>query len=581
MWNKIVKKIKERRTTFFCCIMFFLLLDIYLYYMCSKANLVPFSNCETGSFNKGLLCVFGLLLIIFLTLIVSGVISLYYSTIDDLLKIEKLHAVIISIITFFMYRIFFIVKYQGFFSFDEFYHISTLNSDYVTDYARARYINFMEKIICNIFGQTDFTVKLVPFILGTVSFLCGLYLLYKIYNKPYWILTISSILIFMPYIAYNHFYIRMYVFLEAVVMIDCLLIYNAEVKRGTKWGVLYIVLAEVLTILYSANTKDFSAKALFILVTVAGLYYFFRNAVKVAVGKYLVVRIGGMILFICLVIAVGYIIAAKQHWIKTSFLESDFLIKLMGINLETFYHADDSAFLKFIFGKYFYISIPFCLSCVYVWKQKIEFNKILFIIAGLPLLGYMVLLYNSHLLRTYIAFFPIVCILSFLAADKLKLSNLQHLAIVIVATVLILNIEDSFWESPSIPYETNSCNLGEAVAIARNLEQEGYKIVTLMTYETQSAYFDLLEADTNLNQADLKYEIRRSGKSYTGEEEDILASEMINNKLLQILSSDIQQVIIADVNGTGRLKMLGIEDTEGKKYKKINLEGATSVVIVN
>lgn len=218
-----------------------------------------------------LAAVFGLMLA------VSGVIARYEDVIEKLLNIKKKHAVIISSIIFFAYRIAFMVMHKGFLAIDEFRHISTLNPNFVTDYNRAPYVNMAVKAICLLFGQNDLAVKFVPFIMGTISFLCCMYLLYSIYDNPYWIISISSILTFMPYISFNHFYIRMYVFLEAIVMLDCLLFYNAEKKKGTKYEKINICAVVVLAILYSLYTKDLSAHALLLLSIAASLYYLTRK----------------------------------------------------------------------------------------------------------------------------------------------------------------------------------------------------------------------------------------------------------------------------------------------------------------
>lgn len=495
-------------------------------------------------------------------------------------RINKLQAVTISCLCFFTYRVLFLIKHIGYFAFDEFYHISTLNSEYITDYNRAQYINFLVKIVCKLFGQSDAVVKTIPLLMGTISFLCGMYLMYNIYNNPYWIITISSVLICLPNMVYNHFYIRMYVFLEAVIMLDCLLLFMAERKRGTKLGVLLVLLAEALTAIYSFNTNDFSSKALQLFMLGLGVYYFCRIYIRNMFKEYLFVKIGVWLILFLGVFVILFIVAAKQHWFGLSVFGNAAVIKLMGMNLESFYHADSPVFLQFIFGKLFYISIPFVISSVYVWRKNIQDGKILSVIAGLPLLGYMTLLYDSYLLRTYIAFFPILCIVSCLAFDNIKLTELQHLTIIYVVLLLTINGQYIFWKSPKIANETAVSNLGEAVEVARELEKQGYEIVTFMTYETQSAYFDLLNVNINLNIKDVgsaamygndnKYaETLRERRNY------------VYNTMDEVLESETRRVLVADPAATVEFEFADWKGWSDDRCELRKFEGGASVIIIN
>ena len=516
-------------------------------------------------------------------IMVSFIVLKYENILEyKLKKFNKKWAVIVSCMLYFSYRIIFLVFHKGYFAFDEFYHISTLNSNYITAYDRALYINNVVEIMCNIFGKSDLTVKLVPFCLGSISFLCCLYLLYNIYDTPYWIVTISAILIYTPYIQYNHFYIRMYIFLEALVMLNCVLLYKAEQKKGTKWEIINILLAGALTILYSMNTEDISAKAILILMGTVTVYYFGRNYVDTFFYKKIWRNIG----ILSLVLSSGVLFATKMNWIKVPSI----LRSLLEMGTEnSFYYSTSPVVLQFIFGKYLYVTLPFVLSLLFIWKKRIENKKVLFLTAGLVLSGYVAILHNVYMIRTFAAFLPIMCVLSYLIFDKAKISCIQHIMIIIIAMILTFNLQDNFWNIPSIPNETYSMDYSQVVALKDDYKAQGYEVVTMMTYKTQSAYFDLLDADINLNLADIKIKIlgKEDDKVTNAELQDEKlnneAIELINENLEQILASNIPRVIVADDVG---IAIFQLQNAELKKkcedkYELKSYKGGTGIIVVN
>lgn len=567
MIKRFIEKLRNKRKTLWYCAGYLLLLGIVCFYEFYWKD----SNYIIGIPQV-------LILIVFI-LAISCIVSIKCDKINELPSISSKTAIFMSAVIFLVYRIVFLVKHKGFFSFDEFYHISTLNPDYVTNYDRAPYINGMVKILCNILGQSDLIVKLVPFILGSISFGCALYLLYNIYDNSYWMIIVSLILIFMPYIANNHFYIRMYVFLEAVFMIDCVLFYKA-VKKGEHGGKVNIALAIILTALYALNTNDSSSKVLLVVMITAGSYYFLEKDMVSLFNKYTVIKVGAIAVFISCLIVIIYLIAVKQHWIESSLLESEMVIKVLGTNLEIFYHANSPVFLEFIFIRNFYISIPLLLSLFCTFRDNNDGNKILFIISGLPLLGYMILLYNSYLLRTYMAFFSVLCILAYVVFNKLRLSNLQYWAVLVGVLVLSLSGTKEFWKTPGINHETAACNLGEAMETARNLEEQGYEIISLMSYKTQSAYFDLLDIELNLNREDLREELMHK-ELLTSDDAGIKVNTCIRNELEKIFASDIRRVIVADHIGMKFLGSMKQDVLKGRNIEIRQVEGNAGVAIVN
>lgn len=496
------------------------------------------------------------------------------------LVFSKQKAIAFSLILFFTYRFVYLISHSGFFSFDEFYHIATLNPDYSTSYNRADYINNMVKAVCFLFGEQDFTVKLIPLILGTISFLSALYLMYHLYENPYWILTISCILTILPLIANNHFYIRMYVFLEALVMVDCVLFYLADHTKNRIDRIAYLFLAELLAFAYFRNTSDFSAKAVLLLVSCAVLYDLGRDVMLKLFKGHQWLKFVAVISGLCMCISAGYIVAYKQQWIKGSFFENEKIADILGMNLLTFYYSDSPVFLKYMYIKLFFVLIPFVFSAIYVWKKNIQDKKTLFVMTALPLLGYSIVLFNNNLMRTYVAFLPILCVLSLVFFDRFRLSRTQHLTIIMLVIILSAGTQKNFWENPSIKGETSSEGLGYAVELARTYEKEGYELVPMMAYETQSAYFDMLNADISLNLENIR-QIKENRDENGKQRGNDAIFPIIQEQLKYILDSSEKRVLV--MNSTAKYIFQGLEKEylDKDNYEVINSRGGTRVIVIN
>lgn len=502
-----------------------------------------------------------------------------YIKLERILTLTKKRAVIISLVIFFTVRVTFLLYHMGYFAFDEFYHISTLNPLYFTDYNRADYINLMVKMFCNLLGYSDFVVKLIPLILGSISFITGLYLMYKLYESPYWIVILSAVLSFMPYVIYNHFYIRMYVFLEAAFMVSALLVYKLMVVSGKK-RYIYLLLSVFITLAYSLNTVDFSSWGFLLLMAVVLGYVGVIKVVPANFFKSHIYRVGITIATILIAVCVAGIIMIKQGWIEISALKDISAISGAGINLDEllfeFYHSERPVFFIFLFVQTLLVTIPFVISLISTWKKNEIEEKPIFLMALLPMLGYIILFYNSYIIRSYIAFWPLLCILAYRKFDKLKLANIQYCIIGVGVVLSVSLIQQNFWEEPTIPNETGSSDLGNAVKYARSLEEQGYEIVPMMTYITQSAYFDLLDTEKNINVEDIKEKFLKENYGSTSE-----AENYIENVIEGLLVDHQKYAIIVDQNGNGMLGNLSLKQKLNDKAQIKNFEGNVCVYKLN
>lgn len=350
-------------------------------------------------------------------------------------------------------------------------------------------------------------------------------------------------------------------------MIICVLVYYVERKKDNKWGKISMLLADLAALSYCMNVKDLSSKALLVLMIAVNVYFFLGKKIKALIGKNLCLKIVAAVLFAGGIVATAYFIAVKQHWISSSLLKK--ISVFAGMDLETFYHADSPVFIEFLFAKMHYVVIPFVISMLCILRKKQSKNKMLFMMAGLPMLGYFLLFYDSYLIRSYIAYFPVICILAFLAFDRFKISGCCQIAVILSVTVLTINIQSDFWVYPSIPGETGFINLGGAIEYARDLEKRGYEIVPMMAFETQSAYFELLDAKINLNTADILIDGKTDEK-------------FIKNTLKQLLQSDEQRAVVAEAKGVYLFQEI-IEGTQNEKYdfRIRKFAGNAAVIVIN
>ena len=490
---------------------------------------------STFYWNKVNICVICFLIIVILYRIITN---------RNIICITKKQAAIVSLILFFTHRISFLITHVGFFAFDEFFHVSTLNPDYITDYNRAVYINHIINVVCKIFGQSHLTVKIVPVTLGVISFACCLYLAYQLYDNPYWIINTCVIVTYMPYIAFNHFYIRMYVFVEAIFMLDCVLLYRAQQKVGTKVEKLYLIFSVIITGFYGIYTKDFSGKALMALLLVSIFCHICRSKSGL-LKKGLLIKLGIALL------SVGGIGVA----LIIRFFGFEVFGNMFTGNYE--YRDNSPVLLKFIFVTIFYITIPFIISIICTWKKTTNGNT-LYIAALLPLLGYAVVFYNGHMIRNYVAFLPIVCIMAYLGFDKIRLSALQHLIIIFCAIALTMHIEPDFWQTPRIPLETSYENLGKAVSRAKEFEEEGYELIALLPSKMHLAYFDIPDnAHLNMYLANLA---------------DLAEP---------VFKSDRKIVIVADSRGFGHLNETDWRMWGDGRYIEEKYAGGCGVIVLN
>ena len=100
----------------------------------------------------------------------------------------------------------FIIRFNGYFAHDELYHLAASNAVFfaVSRYNRAPYLNLTIHFLSSVFGQNYFIYKLIPYVLGLISFSIFLYLIYHLSEHTYSIICFAFLMCTQPLDRQSH-----------------------------------------------------------------------------------------------------------------------------------------------------------------------------------------------------------------------------------------------------------------------------------------------------------------------------------------------------------------------------------------
>lgn len=141
-----------------------------------------------------------------------------------------------------------------------------------------------------LFGKNIFVTKLVPTLFGILNFILVLLINKKFIRDKKTMLLFLTFLTFSPYIIFNHFYIRMYIWYEFVLILSIFLFFNliknineGENKKIVTYSILILLLNYILHFWSFDNGK-------YIILLVNGLlgaYIFFFELHKLKISTLL------------------------------------------------------------------------------------------------------------------------------------------------------------------------------------------------------------------------------------------------------------------------------------------------------
>lgn len=396
---------------------------------------------------------------------------------------------------FVMWRIILIVQYEGWYAYDEIYHISSSNQQFYfsSEYFYAPYINMTIHFLSRVLGKAYYVYKLIPFCLSLVSIGLLLYVLYHLSEHIYSIIFFTFTICFHSIIIYNHLYIRTYVVDEAVLSLFVFLFYIIS-KEKVKWKkiILYIIYISTALGLTLMEVADWSSCA----VTFFGLLALLLNAIfkKILPGlkkkKYFKYLILGSGIFLVLVECILIMF-------KSGVLESS-LVTAVTSGIGYAYRGYP------YFTRHFYIGgIGLLISVIALGYYIIKFvsdysdNIIgIYCLGVIPFLCFNMVYYDCFPMRVYASYFPVFILLAFLFIDKLPVKFYSYLFAVTTAFLAVYESQpDMDWKvflrAPYIVNETYFNDYGSLVEEANAEIQNGRHCICIWANEHHKAAFDV------------------------------------------------------------------------------------------
>ncbi len=336
--------------------------------------------------------------------------------------------VILVILLYFLIQ-FSMFQYPGNYP-DEYHHIITgknlvetgefpiLNANFDGEgYVRGAPISYLVALFFSIFGTSLFVAKCVPISLGFINLL----LLFKISkyiisNKKIRILLLFAF-IFNPWLIFNHFYIRHYVFLEFMFLFLAFLmfkLYDSISYQQKSNGLFYLIIIVLINIFHCILMHDVT-KYIIPIATAFGFIYIFlfesqKNRVKQNRLQKIFNLIHGKKFLFLLVFFTGVLFVSN-------FANIISLIRalLFGATNTSSGHFN---FNSFFFGIYLFFTLFFITGMMenIIFKNK---NSIVYFLVVPLLVLHYVSSESNQIMRFMVYLLPIFFLLTFYGLEKI------------------------------------------------------------------------------------------------------------------------------------------------------------------
>lgn len=397
-------------------------------------------------------------------------------------------------IFFCAWQIALIMHYEGWYHFDELYHIAGANAAFeaVSKYHRAPQLNWLIKIFTGIFGNSYYVYKLVPLLLSTFTMGIILFLTGKLTKNRLMLFVVTLLMSFQSLMLCYHIYIRFYLWNEAVVALLALLLYLRPKLSKTFIRIfidgVYFFVAAFTYFLHSSEESYLAVLMTGVgawIVNLIGPYLFPWLQKKRLLRRMVAVGICLLLLFVEL-----YIMAIRNGKIEAPGIWGRF--GSLGLIAPTYFYIP-LYFLKE--GLLFTIAL-FAFGFIIV-REKVDNGVIgIYMLALLPLLAYCILFSNLHILRGLVPFIPMMVLVLAFWLDRWVKTPLQ-VVITLSATILTIWVSYpqlnviQFFKEPDILMEFNMHDYGSLVAKAQEEICNGRKCIAVWANESQEACFDI------------------------------------------------------------------------------------------
>lgn len=375
---------------------------------------------------------------------------------------------IIFLATIISFKIFFTVTNQGSFI-DEYLHIKAALTNFDWAYMRGKYVSYAIILVINIFGKHLTALKFIPCIIGIINTL----LLYKIAEnielEKNNIVILLIVYTLSPWIIFNHFYIRMYVFLElafytiilAIVLLDK---YKYKLKILNK--IILIGLIIVISLSYLFLTNDISKWIpLFVVIISILTNLFFGNWLNIYLSTK---QIQHGITFISILSVLSL---ATKHNLVTILTNSALV-----------HTSSDYKFLYYFFGLNIVITILFFFGIFYLLKEDTVSYKFIAVVGCILFILHSLAGYDYQLLRTIFYFHGIYYLLAiygmanlnFVRKLNINIKIDQYVVIFLIVLTINLNYPNEFYIYPRIPNEIDYRDYQNAFKYINTIPKDDY-----------------------------------------------------------------------------------------------------------
>lgn len=399
-------------------------------------------------------------------------------------------------IFFIIWRAVLIIHYNGWYAFDETYHLSSSNPEfyYTSKYAYAPYLNFIIHILSSVFGKSYYVFKFIPFSLSVISAGMLLYVIYRLAEHIQSIVMFMFIMCFHSIIIFNHMYIRSYVFDELVFSVLIFLFYQMSQTKCLRVRaviiVLYVIVALSLAWLCPADLTD---KA----IAVFGVLALILNSIL----DKIIPRLRGK-RYIRWIICVFFLLAIGVEGLIIAYRSGKVAISLPEEIANMFFPYGYSNYPWFTQNFYMGgigLTIGIILYGYYIICKKEDYsdNVIgIYCLAMLPFIVYNMVYYDCFPMRVYASYLPALVLAAVLGLDRLPARNPYRFLILCLALLAVVKAQAGvgiiqFFREPYIYKETNFNNYGEQIKDAEEAVKNGRICIAIWSNEHQKAAFEL------------------------------------------------------------------------------------------
>lgn len=402
-----------------------------------------------------------------------------------------------SLIFFVVWRAFLIVHYEGWYAFDEMYHISSSNEEffYLSQYTRAPYINNMIRLLSEVFGKSYYVYKLIPFLLSIVSVGVLLCVLYHLTTHTYSIIVFIFIICFHSVIIFNHLYIREYIWDEAVLSTLVLLLYllsRAEALSGRiVLYILYICLSMSLMVMQQSSHWISLAVAVF------GICAIVINGVLSKILPGLKKQQYKMIIFISIII-IFLVSEVLLIALRSGVIELPFSSNVINM-IKKYEYQGYPYFTRNFYRGGIGLLIGVMAYGYYLVRYVDDYsNNIIgiYCLGVSPFIIYNMIWFDCFPMRIYASYLPVLVLVAVLGFDLFPNRIIYKCLIAGFCMLMIIKPQSGMHlkEYIRVPYiynETNFNNYGGLVEETQNAIEDGRRCICIWSNEHQEAAFEI------------------------------------------------------------------------------------------